>query len=511
MALDDIQLVDAAERVSDLSSGRTLYSIKLAKATTAKAKVLARQRANDMKKLRKQIDADVAEGINEDQIIAKNIYSAVQILELNDNVTVLEKPGNSTDPVENINARAIRVIKSMAEWARKKSEKIYSGVDEKQAQPNTEVITIPSIELPNTEPTTEIVTTPVIENPTEPTTEFISLKKDQSGSGSDEISKEKIRSGLNAELDALFNREPKDNRDGQINAALETHIKQIEEDLPYSPMTTNEITVSRQKIGEFDDPIKEKAKAIKDAAQKNAEEVARINAAKGYVVPTTDSDSQLRDEPIVIPGRSDEGKEDIPNYTLASNIKENDSGFGAENIPEEKTSTSTIIEGEVSTMPVVVSSVDLGNLRDSRFQQIRDALKEQEKMKTDAQRLHAELEEQEKANAGVRNKEAIAQEEVESSKKELDATQKKFDQACKDILSKINGDTEKIAAEIKATEKRSAELINDTENRRRAIEDLENQAASNRRTTDDLRAQTEELTSIFEQPTEPNEEYVFKK
>ena len=495
MALDDIQLVDAAERVSDLSSGRTLYSIKLAKATTAKAKVLARQRANDMKKLRKQIDADVAEGINEDQIIAKNIYSAVQILELNDNVTVLEKPGNSTDPVENINARAIRVIKSMAEWARKKSEKIYSGVDEKQAQPNTEVITIPSIELPNTEPTTE----------------FISLKKDQSGSGSDEISKEKIRSGLNAELDALFNREPKDNRDGQINAALETHIKQIEEDLPYSPMTTNEIIVSRQKIGEFDDPIKEKAKAIKDAAQKNAEEVARINAAKGYVVPTTDSDSQLRDEPIVIPGRSDEGKEDIPNYTLASNIKENDSGFGAENIPEEKTSTSTIIEGEVSTMPVVVSSVDLGNLRDSRFQQIRDALKEQEKMKTNAQRLHAELEEQEKANAGVRNKEAIAQEEVESSKKELDATQKKFDQAYKDILAKINGDTEKIAAEIKATEKRSAELINDTENRRRAIEDLENQAASNRRTTDDLRAQTEELTSMFEQPTEPNEEYVFKK
>ncbi len=517
MALDDIQLVDAAERVSDLSSGRTLYSIKLAASTTAKAKGLVRQIDKDMKNLRNQIDADVAQGINEDKIIARNIYSAVQILELKDRVTVLKKPGNSTDPVENINARAIRVIKSMAECARKKSEKIYSGGDEKQVQPNTEVITIPSIEIPNTEPTTEIVTTPVIENPTEPTTEFISLKNEQSGSGSDEISKDEIRSGLNVALNELFkrepddNREPKDNTDEEINAALETHIKRIEEASPYSTMTTNEIAESRQEIGEFDDPIEAEAKAIEDAAQKNAEEVARINAAKGYVVPTIDSDSQLRDDPIVIPGRSDEGKDDIPNYTLASNVKGNDSGFGVENIPEERTSTSTIIEGEVSTMPVVVSSVNLGNLRDSRFQQIMDALKAQEEMKTDAQRLRAALKKQEETNAGVRNEEERAQKEVKSSEEELAATQKEFEQAYEDTLAKINGDTQKIVAEIKADEKRSDELTNDTENRRRAIADLENQAASNRRTTDELRAQTRKLTSMFEQPTEPNEDYVFKK
>ena len=550
MAQENIQIVEAAEKVADLPLDKKLYSMNLSPETAKKFKELKSKRDNYYEAFSEQIAGDVERGIGQKKIEDRHINYAAKIIELSDEINVLKHP-DAERPIESLNKRALRLINIMIEGCKKNSKKIYDNEEEKQTEPNTEVIEIPAIEVPPV-PSTEVISLP--QQPSDVGAAKVEEKPDSNSEsrieiGNPEINRSEIAEAVSTKLDFSSNpatisivTEPtkgvnnNGDKDNVINGKLVNYVKEMEANKKYSPMSDEEIAKSQEKLAEAKE-ISDKAQQLREAEEQNKAEVAVINETKGYTEQV--SEEPLRDNPIIVPTRPEREEEFIPEYRTVVNTKTDESIEDDKTENKEEVTESAVVKEnekveakepeaaskeentEDSTEPVVIEnnpepktmviSAESKNKLEEYKKKVDLAITKAKELKKQSDSIDQDLQRDREQNATVVAKEEAAKKASEDAQADKVLAEKELSDAYAKTLEALNALNEKAEKENQNKQKMRNDIISDTNSRLQNIESLNKKAESNRDAADKIRSQISELDDMLAKEDEPVAGVEYKK
>ena len=550
MAQENIQVVEAAEKVADLPLDKKLYSMNLSPETAKKFKELKSKRYNYYEAFSEQIAGDVERGIGQKKIEDRHINYAAKIIELSDEINVLKHP-DAKRPIESINKRALRLINAMIEGCKKNSKKIYGNEEEKQTEPNTEVIEIPAIDVPPV-PSTEVISLP--RQPSDVGAVKVEEKPDSNSEsrieiGNPEINRSEIAEAVSTKLDFSSNpatisivTEPtkgvnnNEDKDNVINGKLVNYVKEMEANKKYFPMSDEEIAKSQEKLAEAKE-ISDKAQQLREAEEQNKAEVAVINETKGYTEQV--SEEPLRDNPIIVPTRPEREEEFIPEYRTVVNTKTDESIEDDKTENKEEVTESAVVKEnekveakepeaaskeentEDSTEPVVIEnnpepktmviSAESKNKLEEYKKQVDLAITKAKELKKQSDSIDQDLQSDREKNATVVAKEEAAKKASEDAQADKVLAEKELSDAYAKTLEVLKALNEKAEKENQNKQKMRNDIISDTNSRLQNIESLNKKAESNRDAANKIRSQISELDDMLAKEDEPVAGVEYKK